>query len=114
LRYTKKSLKIYKEIEDLNGMAQCYTNIGEVYRYKGLLDEAIKYYKLGLELDESVGAYYEAGVDYNVLGEIYLEKKDFDQALLYFEKALVIRRKGGGISLSETLADLGELCYKKR
>lgn len=115
LKYTKKSLEIYKELGDLSGMACCYTNIGEGYRDKNMLDEAIAYYEMGLDIDIILGDYYGTGIDYDVLGEAYYQKQDYDKALYYFGKALEVRRKvGGAVTLSETLAHLGETYYKKR
>jgi len=65
------------------------SDLGEMYRRIGLLDQAIKFnleaVKLNSELDNT---------NYN-LGLAYFGKEDFDKAIVFFEKAIKVNPKHG-------------------
>ena len=63
-------------IDAYNGMAYAYDNLGYI-------DEALKYYKKSLDLND------HATISYNI-GSLYLKKGDTREAKKYFEKALAI------------------------
>ena len=63
-------------IDAYNGMAYAYDNLGYT-------DEALKYYKKSLDLND------HATISYNI-GSLYLKKGDTREAKKYFEKALTI------------------------
>ena len=63
-------------IDAYNGMAYAYDNLGYT-------DEALKYYKKSLDLND------HATISYNI-GSLYLKKGDTREAKKYFEKALAI------------------------
>ncbi|MBS0587978.1 MAG: tetratricopeptide repeat protein, partial [Proteobacteria bacterium] len=45
IEYHQKALKIDQELGSKEGMANAYTNLGNVYKTRGDLDQAIEYYQ---------------------------------------------------------------------
>ncbi|MBE9594054.1 MAG: tetratricopeptide repeat protein, partial [Proteobacteria bacterium] len=63
-------------------------NVGNVYRIKGELDNALEYYGKALKLDEELGRKEGLTAALGNIGTVYLIKGELDKALEYHEKAL--------------------------
>lgn len=70
-----------------------YLNLGNLYNYNGLHDEALRYFFLCLETSEETGNNQFLNSIYNNIGIIYSENKAYDEANVFFEKALKISRE---------------------
>ena len=84
--YAKKCIEVYKEI---NGRLEIiYTNIGEIYRIKGNLNQALDYYEKAVEIAVKNNDHYTLAINYNNLGLLYSELGAYESALNYFQKSL--------------------------
>jgi DNA-binding SARP family transcriptional activator/predicted ATPase/predicted negative regulator of RcsB-dependent stress response len=84
----QESMEISRQIDDPNGMAWSYWEMGEIYRVEGDRDSARRWYQKALDLfDErriNLGmAYYERG-----LGDLALQENDYPEAQNHFENCL--------------------------
>ena len=92
LKYHSLSLKTSLKINNLQGMADSYHNMAQVFENTGRIDTALSYYFKALALDEKQGNHYEMAISYNEIGELYLGIKENDSALTYLNKAVTIAR----------------------
>jgi len=79
-------------------------NIGNVYRIKGELDNALEYHGNALKLNEELGSKEGMAADLGNIGNVYQIKGELDKALGYYGKALKLdeelgRKEGMAISL---------------
>lgn len=70
-------------------LAESYNNIGRVYTYIGIIDEALKYTLMAAELYEKNGLNYKLLVIYNNIGVIHYRNEDLIKALEYYRLAEV-------------------------
>jgi tetratricopeptide (TPR) repeat protein len=63
-------------------------NIGNVYRIKGELDNALEYHRKALKLDEELGIKEGIAAALGNIGNVYQNKGELDNALGYYGKAL--------------------------
>ncbi|MEO0284857.1 MAG: tetratricopeptide repeat protein [candidate division WOR-3 bacterium] len=97
----EKALKIYKEIGDKSGEANCYGNLGICYERIGYDEKAIEYYEKALEIFKGIGdksgefkCYKNLIPIYFNLGSRFLYGKDL-KAITYYNKALRLSQKAG-------------------
>ncbi|NOR78455.1 MAG: tetratricopeptide repeat protein [Methanophagales archaeon] len=85
-------------------------NIGNVYRIKGELDNALEYHRKALKLDEELGIKEGIAAALGNIGNVYQIKGELDNALGYYEKALKLDEELGskeGIAIA--LGNIGNL-----
>lgn len=85
-------LKKAEENQSSKHIILAYLNLGNLYNYYGLYDEALRYFLLSIEASEETGNDLFLNSIYNNIGIIYSENKAYDEARTYFEKALAISR----------------------
>jgi len=66
------------------------TNIGNIHRYLGNTNEAIRNYKAGLEVTHKIGDKTRAANFYREIGRCYFFAHKFTKALGYFQKSLLL------------------------
>jgi len=89
--------------DDHPNVAECYNNIGMVYRVQGEYDEALVQYQKSLEIqirvlgceDENVAA------SYNNIGIVFTVQGDHKKALLQYQKSLDIKIRVFGCDSAE-------------
>jgi len=100
LHYLKKSLALSRTKK---GKAEAYSNIGMFYagtfNYMSNYTKAIKYETKALNLNESIGDYYGAAIDYLDLGYSYIDVKNYPTAKRYILKAISMEKKIGNKKL---------------
>jgi len=89
----QKANAIKKDSGNFNGLGQCYY-------HKGLYDEALGYFRMWVELDNT------NWVSHNWLGYNYLQLKRYDEAIAEFQKANAIKKD------SVNFRALGQCYYK--
>ncbi|MEA2052568.1 MAG: tetratricopeptide repeat protein [Euryarchaeota archaeon] len=82
-------------------------NIGIVYKIKGELDNALKYYGTALKLNEELGKKEGMAAGLVNIGNVYQIKGELDKALEYYGKALELDKELG--SKEGMAADLGNI-----
>ncbi len=88
-------LRKAEENESSKHLILGYLNMGNLYNYYGLDDEALRYSLLALEASEDTGNETFLNSIYNNIGIIYSENEAHEEAETYFEKALAMSRQQG-------------------
>lgn len=70
-------------------------NLGNIYFFRGELDEAEEMYEKVLEIEERLGRPDSIANAYGNLGLVYQERGDNKKAKEYWEKALALFKKIG-------------------
>lgn len=112
LEYLMMAKNTY-ETTNLKSTAYLMMNIGNVYHKKGDIEQAIRYYTKGvnIELERAQPTGTLASL-YSNIGGMYVLQKDYPNATLYLTKALEIQQKlGNEKSAAHTLNNLGEAYY---
>jgi len=100
LIYQRASLIIDHELDDEEGLAYGYNNMGNVHRRMGLRDSALYYYEKAKEYHQSRGNMGKLAGLYTNIGVYHMGDRKYDAALENFERAFQI-------------ADSMSLMYKK-
>jgi serine phosphatase RsbU (regulator of sigma subunit) len=87
-----KALKIYEELKDKAGMADCYRNIGWIYQGQQRYDLTLEYYFKSLEINKQLKLDRKIIANYDDLGICYKLMKNFPEALKYCEKTIELAR----------------------
>ncbi|MFX1253406.1 MAG: tetratricopeptide repeat protein [Promethearchaeota archaeon] len=95
LTFFQQSLALNKEIDNKQGIAESFHNIGNIHYVKGRLNQGLEYYQRALLISEQIDDKQAMADSLANVGLIYLEKEDFNQALSYYTKALTLREQIG-------------------
>jgi tetratricopeptide (TPR) repeat protein len=110
--YYHKSLKIYEEIGDKEGIATSLNNIGFIYNNQGDIPNALTYYHKSLTIEEELGNKKGIASSLNNIGMIYKQQGDIPNALTYLHKALKIQEEiGDKKGIAGSLNNIG-MIYK--
>jgi serine phosphatase RsbU (regulator of sigma subunit) len=93
IEFQKKSLELGKLKNTGANLAYSYNSLGNLYMYKGNLNEAIINLTEGLKILEENNELSKAGLTYGNIGNVYLKLKMYDKALEYYNKGLEIKKK---------------------
>ncbi len=96
---TDHALAIYRELNDLSGVAEMLHNLGAIEAGKGNYDIALKYLISALKVYDTITDYHGQMLAYMNLGSLYLEHHDTANAEKYLHVAEKISQK---IPLSHT------------
>ena len=127
LLFHHESLILFKEIGKKKGIAYSLINIGSIYRWKGQLldypsvdslkedlDQALEYFRQGLELYEEIDDKEDIIRSLDFIGDTYKLKDDFDKALKYYQRGLVLREEIGiKQDIANSLYNIGHICCLK-
>jgi tetratricopeptide (TPR) repeat protein len=118
LTHYLKSLDINKNLGDRQYVAKNLNNIGEIYRFKGDLNNSLQYYESSFEQFEILGnkqdlahSYHNHGLIYQAKGNYHLAKENLDKALALINEAVDndIDRADTTFNLISVLLDLNLL-----
>jgi len=93
LFYNKKSLDIFKQINDSSGISACYCNMAAVYKEMNLLDEAERLYFEALIIDKTRADKLGMAVLYNNIGELFHIKANYLKALYFYLTSLKLEKE---------------------
>jgi two-component sensor histidine kinase len=108
LYYYQESIKLKKQIKDVNGIGSVYSNIGVMYYFQNDFEKAIEYYNKAR--DQFKITQNEKGISgiLNNIGAIYRQQKKYSQAISNYEDALKIKEKlKDSTGISNALSNLG-------
>lgn len=89
----KKSLRVFQQLGNKNGIDLARSNLMDVYKWKGLWLKAEKYYRYVLRIDREKKLVHALGVDYYNIAHLNCLKHDFTRALSGVEEALTLFRQ---------------------
>ncbi len=96
LAWHKKALDLFEDLENETWFySLTLGQIGHVFYHLGKTDEALKWQKKAMELQENYGYRAELSKTYNNLGDIFFSKKNYSLALIFHHKAKDIQEKLG-------------------
>ncbi|MFD2145539.1 tetratricopeptide repeat protein [Mucilaginibacter antarcticus] len=84
------SLSIYRQLNNLHGISDCYMELGYIQDYLGQYDAALSLYKKALAITIKTRDEKNEAETYNLMGITYDNKGDVSKALDYYFKALFI------------------------
>ncbi|MEK6480559.1 tetratricopeptide repeat protein [Catalinimonas sp. 4WD22] len=106
-----KAMPIYEALNDTEGVAKCYNNIGNAYWELEKLDYALENYFKAVDLLENQEE--KTGSILGNIGLIYRAKNDFEKALSYYQRSLQVNQKyGHKMDAAIDLQNIGVL-YKR-
>ncbi len=113
LKYHELSLMTSQKINNLQGIADSYHNMGMLHKSLNRLDTALAYLLRALALDKEQGNFYEIAISYNEIGALYIKMKKYDEGLVNINAALSIangnRMKGPAKMAYKRLSEYYEL-----
>ena len=86
----QKAMKIYQELNLLQGQLNCYNDLSLIEYYRGNTIKSIEYSKKALEYAEKTNNKHKKGKIYNNIGLMYSNKGLYDSAIVYAFNALKI------------------------
>ena len=102
LVYYQRSLEIYKELDNKEGIAQSLINIGVICENWEDYAEALVYYQRSLEINKELDNKFDIALSLNNIGYIYNKTNDQMLAKNYLERS---------IKIAEELESTPLLCY---
>lgn len=93
LEYCEKSLNIYEEIDNKEGIANCLNVIATYNVSKGELDKGLSFYQKSLVLNRERNDLGAVGINLGNIGLVYVYKGEIDRALKQFHEAKSIHEK---------------------
>lgn len=84
----KRSLKLEGELDNKQGLAVNYQNMGECLEAQGKLDEALESYRTALGYDRQIGSERGEVICNNSIAQVYIKRKEPQTALALLEETL--------------------------
>jgi signal transduction histidine kinase/Tfp pilus assembly protein PilF len=115
LKYYEKSILISKQIGDVEGIADAYTNTGFAYEDLGNLPRAIDYYQNALQMYRKLGNVNSTTIVLNNMAYVFQSQKNYTKAITYFQECLKLQNSLNKQDESLTgflLNNIG-LCYNR-
>jgi tetratricopeptide (TPR) repeat protein len=110
IEYYFEAIKNFSEINDLDNVAGCYTNIGFCENSRENLTEADKYYYKAVDVYKKVGNKKGMSIVLNNLGTIYLQRGDYDNGLKVFQRALKLKEElNDDVGIANVLLNIGAI-----
>lgn len=106
--YYTRSLNIWEDIGNKNGISSSLNNIGLVYDEQGDYASAIDYYTRSLFIYEEIGDKKGVSISLNNIGLIYYYQNDYVNAIDYHTRSLTIRKEiGDKKGIASSLNNIG-------
>jgi len=116
MSHCRKSMTIYEELRDGNGMASVHGTLAAIYWSQGMLDKALEHFHESLRQKQECGASQDelANCHFNI-GSCYCSLNRFDLAQESYEYVLKIWEKSGEPeNLAYIYNNIGTLYGKKK
>ena len=86
--YYKKSLEIYKALNNKSRIASTSNNLGACYSDLNKLNKSLRYYEFAIETRKEMNDSAGIAQSYSNIGVIYHKQDKYDKALKYFKKSI--------------------------
>ncbi len=115
LIYSDKAVKLATKINYNNGLAQTYSNIGNIQRYQGNNKEALLNYNLALDIYKKLNDKEKIAKSANSIGIVYAEQGKAADAAANFHTALKIYKEiGNKNEIAQSYNKLGVLYSRQK
>jgi PAS domain S-box-containing protein len=91
--YFLNALQIMEQINDKNGIAVSYRNLGQANFYLDNFDKALEYFQKALKLQEEIGNEKDISQALIMIGNVKAKTAIYDEALDYYFKAMAIKEE---------------------
>lgn len=95
IKYYHKSLNIYEQLNNAQGIADVYNNLGYAYSIKGEIDKALSYHYKSLKIVKKINDKKGQSLSYNNIGVLLNKRGEVENALKYYHKSLKIQEEVG-------------------
>lgn len=103
IRYLDKSLKLYENLKDNEGIARVINNLAIIYYKEGDATKSLEYFEKSFNLQEKLNDKEQMAIGLNNIGNVYFGMGEYDKALGYFGRSLNLYEELGdksGIALA--------------
>ena len=110
LEYRQKSMELYVEMGDKQGISNSLSSIGKIYASQGNSLRALEYLQQSIKIFEEIGDRQGVSNSLNNIGNVYQFQGNYPRALEYYEKKLKISEElhdKEGIAIG--LINIGEI-----
>jgi signal transduction histidine kinase len=108
LGYFQQALKINRELDNVDKLPACYSNLGLVYNHMGYYDEALKAHLQQLSYNEELNNKRGIAISNWHIGNVYNNMDEYDKALKYNEDAKTIAEQIGDTNaIGTSLINIG-------
>lgn len=90
-----KSLKIFEELKDWEGVAAIRANMGSIYSVERKYTEALKFLLLSLNKYKEIGSKGGVSMCYSNIGNVFYEQNKFTEAIKNYLSALKLNEETG-------------------
>jgi|GEM_PF-665207 len=112
--YLEQALEICKDLDDLEGIAQCNRGLGYLRGREGEFDDAERYYQEGVEKAKEADSDKELALSYLNLAIVYGQKGEHDKSIEYFKKSLPpLKARNSYRQLARAHNNIGDQYMKK-
>ncbi len=113
LEYFTRSLEIWENLGDSQGIASALNDIGNVHADRGDYEKALECYEKRVEICKSIGDEKGVAVSINNIGTVYRDRGDYKKALVLIREALSMHeRTADWFNVSRTLGNCGEIHWR--
>ncbi|MBI5219034.1 MAG: tetratricopeptide repeat protein [Bacteroidia bacterium] len=111
LEYYNKALDLYTELNLLEDISICYSNIGVVHQEQSRYDEAVTCYLKALKYFEKIGKQKLISTCYLNIGNVFSVQQNYKKAQEYYNKSLqTFSNLNDEYGMATCLENLGSLC----
>ncbi len=108
LYHHELALKLGASNSDSSLISAAYQHLGVVHKYKGNLDEALKYFFLAQDISERIGKYYTQAMSDLTIAQIYKAMGKQDESVPFLEEALKLGQLNeDGVVISAVNIEMG-------
>jgi tetratricopeptide (TPR) repeat protein len=104
--YYLKALEAGKSSADHAMLGRIYANLGSMYNYQNLMEEAKVCQEKALEHFSTINDSVNTGMTWRNIGRIYSKSRALDSAIVYYSKAIPFLSKQNCPSIYNEMADL--------
>ncbi|EAY29207.1 ATP-binding protein [Microscilla marina] len=108
LQLAQEGYRLARRLKYTQGQSKLANQLGTIYYYKGVYDEALLHYFTALEINEKAQNTLEQGKNLNNIALTYQHLKQYQQALHYYMQALPkVKQKGSQAQLARVYNNIG-------
>lgn len=110
VRFYRRSVAAYQQIDDIVGQAKVYNNLGNAYRAQGDWSQASDAFYKSLAINREIGDIQRQGFVTNNLGLVHLHRGEWTEAATFFEESNTIwKQVGAALPEAVTLSNLARV-----